>query len=83
VRYFWYRFIDQPVFQQFDWSTQTRNDLQALIVKMHTAWSIDDAYLPGSEGQLASFDPQLFVTPPEAMAHGYVPIVTWQGIKAQ
>ena len=20
VRYFWYRFIDQPVFQQFDWS---------------------------------------------------------------
>jgi len=80
VRYCWYRFIDQPVFQQFDWSQETRDDLQSLIVKMHTAWSIDDTYLPGSDGELASFDPALFVTPPKGMEHGYVPIVIWQGI---
>ncbi|MDG2200820.1 MAG: hypothetical protein P8K80_06520 [Phycisphaerales bacterium] len=83
VRYCWYRFIDQPVFQQFQWSQKTREDLQALIVKMHAAWSIDGTYLPGSEGELASFDPALFVTPPKGMEHGYVPIVTWQGITPQ
>ena len=83
VRYFWYRFIDQPVFQQFDWSDQRRNDLQQVIVKIHTAWAIDDTYLPGCDGDLVTFDTGLFVTPPESMAHGYVPIVTWQGIKMQ
>ena len=83
VRYCWYRFIDQPVFQQFDWSQETRDNLQALIVKMHTSWSIDDPYLPGSDGELASFDSALFVTPPKGMEHGYVPIVIWQGISAE
>jgi hypothetical protein len=53
-----------------------------MIVKMHRHWKIDDEYLPGrSGGELASFDPALFVTPPKDMKLGYVPIVTWQGIK--
>ena len=80
VRYCWYRFIDQPVFQQFDWPQETRDDLQALIEKMHAAWPIDGTYLPGSDGELASFDPALFVTPPKGMELGHVPIVIWQGI---
>ena len=83
VRYYWYRFIDQPVFQQFDWSQEERDALQSIIVKMHTSWAIDGTYLPGpSAGELVSFDPHLFVLPPEGLSVGYVPIVTWQGIKS-
>ena len=82
VRYSWYRFIDQPCFQQFDWTQTQRNALQRMIVKMHRHWKIDDEYLPGrSGGELASFDPALFVTPPMGLELGYVPIVTWQGMK--
>ena len=82
VRYYWYRFIDQPVFQQFNWSKSEREGLQAIIEKMHVNWTIDKTYLPGvGEGNLASFDSNLFVEPPKEMAKGYVPIVTWQGMK--
>ena len=82
VRYHWYRFIDQPCFQQFDWTSTQRNALQRIIVKMHRHWRIDDQYLPErTGGELASFDPALFVTPPKGMELGHVPIVTWQGMK--
>jgi hypothetical protein len=82
VRYYWYRFIDQPCFQQFDWTKGERMRLQRMIVKIHRHWKIYDEYLPGrSGGELASFDPALFVTPPKGMQLGHVPIVTWQGIK--
>ncbi|MCP4836525.1 MAG: hypothetical protein GY895_17360 [Phycisphaera sp.] len=82
VRYYWYRFIDQPCFQQFDWTRAERTALQRMIVKMHRQWRIDDTYLPGpSGGELARFDPALFVSPPAGMEVGHVPIVTWQGIE--
>lgn len=84
VRYYWYRFIDQPVFQQFDWSTQERERLQKLIEQMHQSWPIDGTYMADpTGGELAQFDPAIFVDPPAKMAHGYVPIVTWQGIKPE
>ena len=84
VRYHWYRFIDQPVFQQFDWSTEERRALQELVLTMHSEWLIDETYIPEpSGGELVRFDPSLFVTPPEELAVGYVPIVTWQGIKSR
>lgn len=83
VRYFWYRFIDQPVFQQFDWTEQERASLQAMIENMHRHWDIDRVYLPGpSAGKLVRFDSALFVTPPAGLELGYVPIVVWQGIDA-
>ena len=82
VRYFWYRFIDQPCFQQFDWTRAERTALQRMIVKIHRNWRIDGDYLPGpSGGQLARFDPALFVTPPSGLEFGHVPIVVWQGIE--
>jgi hypothetical protein len=82
VRYHWYRFIDQPVFGQLDWSPGERDALQQVIVKMHRHWPIDATYLPGpSAGELATFDPALLVTPPKGLELGYVPIVTWQGMK--
>ena len=81
VRYYWYRFIDQPVFGQVAWSPAEREALQTLIEQMHRHWKIDGTYLPGpSAGRLARFDPALFVTAPEGLGVGYVPIVTWQGV---
>ncbi len=79
VTYVWYRFIDQPVFQQYNWSIDERNNFQALIEKMHANWTIDKEYLPPvSSGTLASFDERLIVTPPKGLEVGYVPIVVKQ-----
>ena len=93
VTYSWYRFIDQPVFGQFAWSVADRAALQSLIERMHREWPIDGEYLApprsaigasarsgGSTGKpmLASFDANLFVTPPKGMEFGYVPIVIRQ-----
>jgi len=79
VTYSWYRFIDQPSFQQYDWSEAKRNALQDLVEKIHRSWPSDRDYMaPPSSGELVALDPALFVTPPEGMEVGYVPIVTRQ-----
>ncbi|MFT5759343.1 MAG: hypothetical protein ACI9LM_004101 [Alteromonadaceae bacterium] len=79
ITYVWYRFIDQPVFQQYNWSLDEKNNLQALVEKIHTHWTIDKEYLePVSSGILASFDEGLIVTPPKGLEVGYVPIVVQQ-----
>jgi hypothetical protein len=86
VTYSWYRFIDQPVFGQFAWSDADRAALQSLIERMHREWPIDGAYLApprsasgaASKPTLASFDVNLFVTPPKGMEFGFVPIVIRQ-----
>ncbi len=79
VTYFWYRFIDQPVFQQFKWTQGKRDSLQQLIVDMHKNWTIDQVYMKApSTGSLAAFDSALFVTPPAEYTYGYVPIVVRQ-----
>ena len=79
VTYQWYRFIDQPVFQQYNWSEEEKTSLQDIVEKIHTHWSIDETYLADpSEGTLASFDSALLVTPPEGLEVGYVPIVIRQ-----
>lgn len=84
VRYSWYRFIDQPVFAQCAWSQDEREELQRLIEQIHRHWPIDGAYLPApTAGELVGFDEALFVRPPEGMDAGYVPIVTWQGLKPE
>jgi hypothetical protein len=79
VTFYWYRFIDQPSFQQYDWSAEKKSKLQALIEKLHANWQIDRDYMatPG-RGHLATLDPALLVTPPKGMEVGYVPIVTRQ-----
>ena len=83
VTYHWYRFIDQPVFAQCGFSDAERAALQSLIERMHRAWSIDGEYLaPPRAGTLASFDSNLFVTPPKGMEVGFVPIVVRQEITA-
>jgi len=79
VTYSWYRFVDQPSFQQYDWSEDKKAKLQALVEKIHASWLIDRDYMaPPSRGVLVTLDPALLVTPPKGLELGYVPIVTRQ-----
>jgi hypothetical protein len=82
VTYSWYRFVDQPSFQQYAWSAEKRAKLQALVEKLHAAWTIDGEYMaPPKRGTLVKLDPALIVTPPKGMEVGYVPIVIGQAGK--
>ena len=79
VTYYWYRFVDQPSFQQYAWSHAKKARLQAFVEKIHATWPIDRDYMaPPSQGTLARLDPALLVTPPSGLEVGYVPIVTHQ-----
>jgi len=79
VTYSWYRFIDQPSFQQYRWSEEKKAKLQALVEKIHASWPIDRDYMsPLKHGKLAALDPALLVSPPKGLEVGYVPIVTRQ-----
>ena len=84
VTYSWYRFVDQPSFQQYGWSEERKARLQAIVEKIHANWPIDRDYMqPPSRGVLVALDPALLVTPPEGLEVGYVPIVTRQGAPRQ
>ncbi|MBM3294033.1 MAG: hypothetical protein FJY82_05855 [Candidatus Aminicenantes bacterium] len=79
VTYSWYRFVDQPSFQQYGWSEDKKARLQAFVEKIHAAWPIDRDYMaPLKQGTLVTLDPALLVTPPKGLEVGYVPIVTRQ-----
>ncbi len=79
VTYSWYRFVDQPSFQQYHWGERKKSALQALVQKLHASWPIDRDYMaPPSRGVLVALDPALLVTPPRGLEIGYVPIVTRQ-----
>ena len=79
VTYSWYRFVDQPSFQQYRWSGEKKAALQRLVEKIHANWPIDRDYMaPPSRGTLVALDPALLVTPPRGLEVGYVPIVTHQ-----
>jgi len=79
VTYYWYRFIDQPSFQQYDWSDAKKAKLQTFVEQIHAHWPLDRDYMaPPSQGTLAALDPALLVAPPKGLEVGYVPIVTGQ-----
>jgi len=81
VTYSWYRFIDQPSFQQYDWTETKKAKLQSFVEKIHANWPIDRNYMaPPTMGELVTLDPALLVIPPKGMEVGYVPIVTRQEI---
>jgi hypothetical protein len=82
VTYAWYRFVDQPSFQQYQWSEEKKAKLQAFVEKVHAHWTLDRDYMaPPSRGKLVRMDPALLVTPPKGMEVGYVPIVIRQEVK--
>ncbi len=84
VTYSWYRFIDQPSFQQYHWSEKKKAALQALVEKLHASWPIDRDYMaPPSRGALVALDPALIVNPPNGLEVGYIPIVTQQAKTAK
>jgi hypothetical protein len=77
--YSWYRFVDQPSFQQYHWSAEKKARLQSFVEKLHANWHIDFDYMaPPTRGKLVALDPALLVTPPPGLEVGYVPIVTRQ-----
>ena len=79
VTYSWYRFVDQPSFQQYSWSAEKKAKLQSFVEKLHANWPIDRDYMARpTRGKLVSLDPALLVTPPAGLEVGYVPIVTRQ-----
>jgi hypothetical protein len=79
VTYSWYRFVDQPSFQQYKWSAEKKAKLQAFVEKLHAHWPIDRDYMaPPTHGKIVALDPSLLVTPPKGLEVGYVPIVTHQ-----
>lgn len=79
VTFCWYRFIDQPSFQQYGWTEEEKEKLQDFVEQIHKNWSIEKEYMaPPSMGDLVIIDPALIVAPPEGMEVGYVPIVTRQ-----
>lgn len=79
VTYSWYRFVDQPSFQQYRWSPEKRAKLQAIVEKLHASWPFDRDYMaPPTTGSLVELDPALIVTPPRGLEVGFVPIVTKQ-----
>ncbi len=81
VTYSWYRFVDQPSFQQYHWSAEKKAKLQAFVEKLHAHWPVDRDYMaPPTRGKLVSLDPALLVTPPPGLEVGYVPIVTRQAL---
>lgn len=79
VHYSWYRFVDQPSFQQYGWNDAKKAQLQSLVENIHRTWPTDRDYMaPPTSGELVALDPALFVTPPRGLEIGYVPIVTRQ-----
>ena len=81
VTYSWYRFVDQPSFQQYNWSAEKKAKLQALVEKLHAHWPLDRDYMaPPTRGKLVALDPALLVKPPPGLEAGYVPIVTRQAL---
>jgi len=79
VTYRWYRFVDQPSIQQFDWSEEEKGQLQSFIEKIHANWRIEQDFMPPPGiGELVTLDPALILEPPPGMEVGYVPIVTRQ-----
>lgn len=81
VRYYWYRFADQPALQHADLTDSERETLQKRVELLHKNWTKDREYLPQpTVGKLADLDPAVLVTPPKGYEIGYVPIVTRQGL---
>ena len=80
VTYSWYRFVDQPSFQQYHWSVEKKAKLQALVDKLHTHWTSDRDYMgPAHAGETGcARSPLCSCNRPPGLEVGYVPIVTRQ-----
>ena len=79
VTYYWFRFADQPAIMKAGLTPAEREQLQANMVKIHSAWTNGGTYLaPPTMGTLCDVDPALLVTPPPGLEVGYVPVASNQ-----
>ena len=77
----WYRFVDQPSFQQYRWSENEEGE--AAGPRREAPRHLADRprlHAAAHPGTLVSLDPGLLVTPPPGLESGYVPIVTRQAM---
>jgi hypothetical protein len=85
VRYRWYRFKDQPTFQELKidypdvYTTEYLDELQKQIENIQSNWDSNQEFIPTpkslSKVRLAELDHGLIVEPPEGLEVGWVPIV--------
>ena len=79
VTYSWYRFIDQPALNRFNWSSSKREKLQDLVENIHSEWSVRKEFMSAPQlGELVALDSSLVLTPPKGLEIGFVPIATRQ-----
>jgi hypothetical protein len=86
IRYRWYRFRDQPVFQQLakefpaKYTEGFLDNLQTVWTALHTTWGAGepDMFLRRPKSRtdynMARLDPGLILTPPTGKEAGWVPI---------
>ena len=78
IEYVWYKFIDQPSLQAWNWSAEEKNRVQKKVEHIHRHWSKADYFSDETEKDLVSLSKALLVQPPEGLEYGYVPIVIKQ-----
>jgi hypothetical protein len=79
VIYAWYKFVDQPSVQAYNWTAEERGVIQSRIEQIHATWSTESNFMePPTGGVLTTLDPALLLTPPPGLEVGYVPIVLEQ-----
>jgi hypothetical protein len=72
--YSWHRFVDQPSFQQYQWSEATKAKLQAFVEQVHKTWPMDRDYMASpSHGTSVTLDLALLVAPPRAWRRATFP----------
>lgn len=77
VRYYWYRFADQPASLNANLTDAELESLQKRVESLHKHWTRDREYLPPATlGKLANRDSAVIVTPPKGLEIGYEPIVS-------
>jgi len=81
--YRWYRFVDQPGLQRVGLNAREKEFLQSRVVKLHELLTGKDRWIKAgaaADSGIAQIDGAQLVTPPTHLAHGYVPIVVYEGV---
>lgn len=86
IAYRWYRFIDQPGFQNLLLSEEEKDYMQSRVEWLHGELSGRDQWmkapdLGGAAEPLVKVDPAQIVEPPAHMRKGYVPIAVYEGVE--
>ena len=64
--------------RRFNFTEDEKKKMQELIVKIQKEWAHNPLMENPTDGKLVTFDRGLFVTPPQGLEFGYVPIVISQ-----